>query len=107
MLKKTKEKKKLERDLESYFSNSVSRKGGGCAIKLTSVIAGLPDRLVIWPGGVIHFVELKRAGEVPRPLQNYIHERLIRLGCFVFTLSGDTEIKNYLKTYCKNYVDDL
>ena len=46
-------------------------------------MAGVPDRIVFLPGGRIIFVELKRPGEKPTPLQNRIIEMLRELGADV------------------------
>lgn len=54
---------------------------GGWALKLVCPgTAGVPDRLVLGPGGQVVFVELKRPGERPRPLQVRRHEQLRVLG---------------------------
>jgi hypothetical protein len=42
--------------------------------------AGWPDRLVLISGGRPAFMEFKRPGEVPRPLQIHRLETLIKLG---------------------------
>lgn len=47
----------LERDLERYFYGAVLR-AGGRAFKLTGT-KGIPDRLVLAPGGRVLLVELK------------------------------------------------
>ena len=61
--------KPLEREIERYFVTQV-KKAGGWAIKFQSEgNAGVPDRIVFWPDGKIHFVEIKRPGENLRPLQ--------------------------------------
>jgi len=42
----------------------------GIAIKFVSPgFDGMPDRVVLLPKGKIAFVEVKRQGETPRPLQ--------------------------------------
>lgn len=70
----------LERDVEHAYCKKV-KAAGGLAIKLVSPsMAGLPDRLILMPGGVMWFVEFKRPGGRPRPLQIRVHETLRRLG---------------------------
>ncbi len=41
---------------------------------------GWPDRLVMWEGGHMMFIEFKRPGEEPRRLQVYVHKQLRALG---------------------------
>jgi prefoldin subunit 5 len=41
---------------------------------------GWPDRQFMIPGGKPLFIEFKRPGEVPRPLQLFIHDQLRKLG---------------------------
>ena len=66
------------------------RKRGGLALKLVSPgYAGLPDRLVLLPGGHLAFVEVKAPGKQPRPLQLRRHEQLRRLGFRVYVLGSD------------------
>lgn len=52
----------LEKDLERKLTGTVKTLGGR-ALKLTSPsLRGMPDRLCIFPGGRMVFVELKRPG---------------------------------------------
>lgn len=55
------------------------RRAGGEAFKLVGVV-GIPDRLVILPGGRFLLVECKRPGATPRASQKARHEQLRRLG---------------------------
>lgn len=57
-----------------------AKKRGGRAFKWTPTIAGVPDRMVLLPGGVIVFVELKQQGEKPTAVQEVWHARLRALG---------------------------
>lgn len=41
---------------------------------------GVPDRVVLLPGGRVVFVELKAPGEKPRPKQKYVMELMRALG---------------------------
>jgi len=72
-----------ERNIETYLREQV-RKAGGAAMKWVSPgNNGVPDRIVIMPGGRVVFVELKAPGRKPTQLQKYQHERLRVLGCDV------------------------
>ena len=66
--------------IEKHLINRVESLGGAC-IKFTPMgNNGYPDRIVILPEGRISFVELKRPGEHPRPLQYQRIDELRRLG---------------------------
>ena len=60
----------------------------GWAIKLLPSVSGLPDRLVLLPGGRIIFVELKAPGNRPSAHQIVVHDRLRKLGFEVVVLSS-------------------
>lgn len=66
---------------------------GGLALKFVSPgYDGVPDRIVLLPGGKIGFVEVKAPGEKPRPLQLARHRLLRRLGFKVFVLDNPQQI---------------
>ena len=57
---------------------------GGMALKFVSPsFSGMPDRLILLPGGKMAFVEVKAPGKKPRPLQEVRHAMLRRLGFYV------------------------
>lgn len=63
------------------------KKQGGIAVKFVSPsFAGMPDRLVLLPDGLIAFVELKAPGKRPRPLQEARHRLLRSLGFNVYVI---------------------
>ena len=65
----------------------------GLAIKFISPgFDGMPDRLLLLPGGRIAFVEVKVMGSKPRPLQIRRHEMLTRLGFQVYVLDDEEQI---------------
>lgn len=71
---------------------------GGIAPKFTCPgFDGMPDRLVLLPMGRIAFVEVKRHGEKPRPLQEARHGLLRRLGFAVYVLDDGEQIGEILK----------
>ncbi len=66
---------------------------GGLALKFTSPgFDGVPDRIVLLPGGKMAFVEVKAPGEKPRPLQLARHRLLRRLGFRVYVLDDESQI---------------
>lgn len=70
---------------------------GGIAPKLVSPgFDGMPDRMVLMPGGRIGFVEVKAPGEKPRPLQISRHHLLRRFGFKVYILDRPEQIETIL-----------
>lgn len=69
----------LEKDIERFFVNEMKKAGALC-MKFTSPgFAGVPDRIVL-KNGKCFFVELKRHGEKPRKLQEYVHKQFLKHG---------------------------
>lgn len=89
-----------EKDIERRLVAEV-KKIGGWALKFTSPgQAGVPDRIILLPGRV-YFVELKRPGQKPRPLQEAVFRRMRRLYQKVFTVASISDL-DYLIEYFKN-----
>ena len=73
----------LEKKIEERLRKKAKEAGGLAAKWVSPSMSGVPDRIVFLPGGKIIFVELKRPGEKPTPLQNRIIEILRGLGADV------------------------
>ena len=74
---------------------------GGIAPKLVSPgFDGMPDRIVLLPGGHMGFVEVKTPGEKPRPLQLSRHGLLRWLGFKGYVLDGIEQIGGILDEIC-------
>lgn len=74
-----------ESDIEESLVRKVKEKGG-LAIKFISPsLSGIPDRLLLLPGGRFAFVELKAPGKKPRALQRRRMKQLSALGfsCYI------------------------
>lgn len=80
--------KYIERSLVKYVEAS----GGLCIKLLTNHFLGLPDRMVLLPGGKIYFVELKSAGQKPRKIQTFVHNKLRDLGFTVLVIDNVEQI---------------
>lgn len=76
----------LERDIERALVGMVKRHGGLCLKWVCPGFAGVPDRIVLLPGGRIVFVEVKRPrGGRLSELQMWWHKTIRGLGfqCWV------------------------
>jgi hypothetical protein len=85
-----------EKTLERKLVEAVKAMGGICPKFVSPGFDGMPDRLVLLPMGRIAFVEVKRKGEKPRPLQLSRHGTLRRLGFKVYVLDDEAQIKPLL-----------
>lgn len=86
----------LEARLEAFFYRRVRLLGGQC-IKLAPTERGIPDRLVMLPGGRKYLVELKAEGGSLSPIQIAWHGRMKALGHDVIVLEGRDEIIQWLR----------
>ena len=87
----------LEKTLERKFVEAVKAMEGLCPKFVSPGFDGMPDRLVLLPGGRLAFVELKAVGCKPRPLQESRHGMLRRLGFKVYVLDSMGQIPCILK----------
>ena len=86
-----------EKTLERKLVEAVKATGGIAPKFVSPGFDGMPDRLVLLPGGKLAFVEVKAAGCKPRPLQESRHGMLRRLGFQVFVLDRPEQIKLILE----------
>ena len=69
-----------EKTIEKKLMRRVKDAGGLC-LKLNSPsMDGLPDRMILMPGGKLYFAEIKKTGKLPRRNQVAALEKLTRLG---------------------------
>ena len=86
----------LEKQIEKKLVDAVRNAGGICPKYVSPGMDGMPDRLVLMPGGRLAFAELKAPGKKPRPLQLHRHSQLRSLGFQVFVVDAPEQIKEVL-----------
>lgn len=86
-----------EKDIEKYLIDTI-KKIGGITYKFVSPNnVGVPDRIVILKGGIVHFVELKQEGKKPRKIQEIQINKIKNMGCIAFVIDSKEMIdKIYL-----------
>lgn len=85
-----------EKQIEHRLVAAVNTAGGLCPKFVSPGMDGMPDRIVLMPGGHIAFVEVKAPGKKPRKLQIRRHVRLRHLGFQVFVLDDSAEIPDII-----------
>ena len=85
-----------EKTIEKKFTDAAKARGGLALKFMSPGFDGVPDRIVLMPGGHMAFVEVKAPGKVPRPLQTARHKLLKRLGLRVFALDDPAQIGGIL-----------
>lgn len=85
-----------ERKVEALLGK-LAKERGGMSLKMVPLVAGIPDRLVVLPGGQTFFVELKSPTGRLRPIQVVTHERLAEIGHPVVVLSSQEAVREWFK----------
>jgi len=85
-----------ESSIERKLVDAVKKLGGMCPKFVSPGLDGVPDRIVLLPGGRIAFVELKASGMKPRPLQKRRMKQLAALGFPVYCIDGAEQIGGIL-----------
>jgi len=86
----------LERDVDWKLKSEVYRHGGLCIKLAATGYAGMPDRLVLIPGGRVVFVELKAPGKRLRPLQKKRFQELSQLGFKIVKIDSSEQVDEFI-----------
>ena len=87
-----------EKLVERKLVESVKANNGMCIKLLCDQLIGLPDRMCLFPGSKIIFVELKTTGKKPRRIQAYIHNKLRDLGFRVEVIDSVKGISDFIES---------
>jgi hypothetical protein len=84
-----------ERSLEAACRR-YARQRGCLSCKLWPVVAGLPDRLILCPGGRALFVEFKTPSGRVSPAQRLCHRQFAAVGFTVYVIRTLAEFKSLI-----------
>ena len=85
----------LERDIEKYLLRRTAERGGVAYKWVSPGRVGVADRIVVLPGGVVWFVEVKTANGRLSEMQKIFAADMMRLE------------QNYRCVWCKEDIDEL
>lgn len=85
-----------EKQTEQKLVSAVKKLGGIAPKFMSPGLDGIPERIVLLPGGHMAFVEVKAMGCKPRPLQLARHGMLRRLGFRVYVVDSLEQIGGIL-----------
>ena len=81
-----------EKNVESKLVKAVKSMGGLAPKFISPGLDGVPDRLVLLPGGKMAFIELKAPDKKLRPLQVRRKRQLESLGFLVYCMDRPEQI---------------
>ena len=93
----------IESEIEHKFKERIeSLKCGIMCLKMVCPgFSGVPDRMILLPGGHVIFVELKQPGKKERKRQEYVQGLLRKLGFEVFSSVSTMEQIEEIRKRCE------
>lgn len=82
-----------EQHLEQTLVKAVEAMGGICWKLVSPGTAGVPDRMILIPGGHVGFVEVKAPNGKIRAIQKHRLRQLQRLGFKAFILNDPAKVE--------------
>ena len=84
-------------DHRAKLINAIKEAGDIASKFISPGFDGMPDRIVLLPGGRMGFDEVKAPGKVPRPLKEARHRMMRMLGFRVYVLDQLEQIIHILE----------
>jgi hypothetical protein len=88
-----------ESTIEDYLVKQVKAEGGRAYKFTSSAYRSIPDRMCVFPRGVLVFVELKAPGRQPTKRQWQEIEFLQRMGQLVVVIDSRPKVKKLIEWY--------
>lgn len=86
-----------EKEIEQALVKKINDRKGLCIKFIYPSMTGIPDRIILLPKGKIGFVETKRPGGEPRPIQKKRIRQFKNLGFKVYVLDSKDNIDEIIK----------
>lgn|SRR5574344_218599 len=86
-----------EKSIERYLVDLVSRLGGICLKYSNPNMVGYPDRVVLLPGGVTIWIELKSAGRHVTKIQQIRIADMAAMGHKIFIADSKEDINEIIR----------
>ena len=87
----------LERDIERYLVRRTIEQGGVAYKWVSPGRVGVADRIVLLPGGVVWFVELKTVKGCLSPWQKLFAAEMRRMGMNYIVIRSKEEVDAWIK----------
>lgn len=94
----------LEKDIESKLRKPIRELGGLCLKFECPGFTGVPDRILLLPGGKAVFVEMKQPGKKERKRQEYVQEQIRALGFTVYSTVDSTAKITAIVNACREAI---
>ena len=93
-----------EKDVEARLRDGIRAIGGLCLKWVSPGFTGVPDRIILLPGGLVCFAETKAPGKTERPRQRVVQELLRRLGFTVYSSVDSYERVQAIVQECREAI---
>lgn len=94
-----------EKAIEAYLVRRVKDLGGVCLKYSNPGVVGYPDRVLLFPGGFVVWVELKSKGKKPTKVQQLRIAQLRQMGHNVAVVDSKDQVDTLLQAV--DFVKDL
>lgn len=91
----TQDNRNSEKWLERVLIEFVDERGGAAIKIAASTVNGLPDRLILWRGGAVEFVELKSTGCKQTSVQRAVSMVLLGMGFRCTVIDSEEKLKQW------------
>ena len=92
----------LEKDIERYLVRRAIEHGGKAYKWVSPGHVGVADRIVMLPGGVVWFVELKSSTGRLSPLQKIFAVDMVRMGMNYMVIRSKEEVDQWFLDLTKS-----
>ncbi len=87
----------LEIEIEDWLTDQIKKLGGKSYKFISPDNPGVPDRIYLFPGGKVYFVELKRIIGKLSGVQVWQREQFQEMGCDFRVIYGMNSAKDFVK----------